>query len=446
MKKREAALFIQIACLIFGALVVNSLASLDLGSLSGGRPPSNRAALDNFQQVSLSSSSAVLSSSEISQPSELKAAEDQTDFVRGSIASSDPEHLAKTPYPGYTVYGTSGTAEVVVANLQDEFIHRWPIDADRVRLLPNCNLLAVHGSKWGLRREPWASLRSVIREYTWKGKVVREIPLPDDAHHDIVQMKNGNLLVLYLTNVPKQMVKSKLGSKFQNVQVRSDVIAEIDSTGKEVWRWRAHDHLDMRDCGARTCPDLNQEKYISGKELFDWTHINTIREIPSNRWFDEGDERFRPGNIIIMARNFWTSMIIDRESGEVVWKFHGTANHSISGGHESHMIEPHLPGAGNVLIFDNGRVREESSILEVNPVTKEIVWEYSDGKSFFSKVAGAAQRLANGNTLISEDGTGRIFEVNKRGEEVWSHHAYQMRINRAYRYSPGYCQELPPLG
>ncbi|MFN8516648.1 MAG: hypothetical protein U0232_22000 [Thermomicrobiales bacterium] len=31
-----------------------------------------------------------------------------------------------------------------------------------------------------------------------------------------------------------------------------------------------------------------------------------------------------------------------------------------------------------------------------------------------------AQRLANGNTLIADAGTGRVYEVNRRGDEVWA--------------------------
>ena len=431
-------LFVQILCLIgfaYGIQTVTDIAGVQPDEID---PVQVQAA---FNQKFVSATATATVDTQLPDSDEPER-EHTSRSVRGSIT---PAGLPDGISHGYTLYSTSGTAEVLLTDVRHEFVHRWPIDADRARLLPNCNLLAVHGSKWGLRREPWASLRSVIREYNWKGAVVREIRLPEDAHHDITQLSNGNLLVLYLTDVPKKVVKEKLGQRFENVRVRSDVIAEIDPSGNEVWRWEAHDHLDLSECGARSCPDLTQEKYITGKERFDWTHINTIREIPNNQWYEEGDERFRPGNIMIMVRNFWTSMIIDRNSGKIVWRFHGTQRHKISGGHESHMIEPDLPGAGNVLIFDNGRVHEQSSILEVNPTNQEIVWKYSDGKNFFSRVAGSAQRLPNGNTLISEDATGRVFEVNEAGEEVWSHHAYQMRVNRAHRYPEDYCKELLKL-
>jgi hypothetical protein len=355
---------------------------------------------------------------------------------------NDSLPVAKDPFPGYTLYGTCGTAEVLLTNLNGDFVHRWDVDADRARLLPNGNLLVIHGSKWGLHRAPWAELRSVVREYSWEGETVWEVPLPDDAHHDIARLPNGNTLILYLTRIPKETLREKLGPKFEDLDARSDVIVEVDREGQEVWRWEAHNHLPLTECGIRPCPDLTRPAYRSGKKRFDWTHVNTVREIPPNKWFRAGDARFRPGNIIILPRNFWTTMIIDKETKEVVWRFSGTEDHQISGGHESYMIEEGLPGAGNILIFDNGRVHRRSAVLEVNPQTNEIVWSYSNGKEFFSGVAGAAQRLPNGNTLISEDTTGRIFEVNRAGETVWTHHAYKLRINRAHRYPVGFTPQL----
>lgn len=62
-------------------------------------------------------------------------------------------------------------------------------------------------------------------------------------------------------------------------------------------------------------------------------------------------------------------------------------------------------------------------MLEINPVTFEKVWEYSNegGENFrfFSYYVSAAQRLPNGNTMITEGADGRIFEVTADGEIVW---------------------------
>jgi hypothetical protein len=68
-------------------------------------------------------------------------------------------------------------------------------------------------------------------------------------------------------------------------------------------------------------------------------------------------------------------------------------------------------------------------VLEINPVTLEIVWQYTartagfvpvaEDSKFFSHYASGAQRLPNGNTLIVETAYGRIFEVTPQSEIVW---------------------------
>ena len=58
-----------------------------------------------------------------------------------------------------------------------------------------------------------------------------------------------------------------------------------------------------------------------------------------------------------------------------------------------------------------------------DPIARQIVWEYHAAKKgdFYSPTRGAAQRLANGNTLITESGRGRLFEVTPTGDIVWEY-------------------------
>ena len=66
-------------------------------------------------------------------------------------------------------------------------------------------------------------------------------------------------------------------------------------------------------------------------------------------------------------------------------------------------------------------------MLEVNPITREIVWQYTADDSgdpvwtFFTSFVGNVQRLPNGNTLINEGMNGRIFQVTPEGEIVWEY-------------------------
>ena len=110
----------------------------------------------------------------------------------------------------------------------------------------------------------------------------------------------------------------------------------------------------------------------------------------------------------------------------------------IIGQHHAHIIPKGLPGAGNLLVFDNGGAsgygstnptategansfaRASSRVLEINPVTLELVWSYAGPRFFGSNISGA-QRLPNGNTLITEGPNGRLFEVTKEGQIVWEY-------------------------
>jgi hypothetical protein len=68
-----------------------------------------------------------------------------------------------------------------------------------------------------------------------------------------------------------------------------------------------------------------------------------------------------------------------------------------------------------------------SRVLEIDPATKHIVWQYTAEDSgrppwtFFSSFVSNAQRLPNGNTLITEGMHGRIFQVTPSGAVVWEY-------------------------
>jgi hypothetical protein len=113
------------------------------------------------------------------------------------------------------------------------------------------------------------------------------------------------------------------------------------------------------------------------------------------------------------------------------------------------MIPRGLPGEGNILIFDNGgwagygapnpgspiglknALRDYSRVLQFDPTSLKIVWQYTpqeagllhpvDSNRFYSPFISSAQRLPNGNTLITEGSGGRIFELTHDHEIVWEY-------------------------
>jgi hypothetical protein len=175
-----------------------------------------------------------------------------------------------------------------------------------------------------------------------------------------------------------------------------------------------------------------------------------MKPVAPNHWFSAGDARFNPDNIIIGSRNANFVAIIDKATGKIVWRLgpdfppaaHGpralpSPVDQISGQHDPQIIPEGLPGAGNLLLLDDQgeagfppvelSYTDGSRILEIDPVKKEIVWEYSatdtdrPGWTFDTSFIGDVRRLPNGNTLIDEGMNGRFFQVTPAGEIVWEY-------------------------
>ena len=62
-----------------------------------------------------------------------------------------------------------------------------------------------------------------------------------------------------------------------------------------------------------------------------------------------------------------------------------------------------------------------SRVIEVDMETKKIIWQYvpSPVFSMLSAHIAGTERLENGNTLICEGESGRVFEVTKDCEICW---------------------------
>jgi hypothetical protein len=195
---------------------------------------------------------------------------------------------------------------------------------------------------------------------------------------------------------------------------------------------------------------------------FDWVHINSATYLGPNKWFDAGDRRFAPDHVIVSSRQASFLAIIARD-GKVVWRmgpdFRETPELArigqMVGPHHPHVIPKGLPGAGNVLVFDNGGssgygfdtpiasggygglARATSRVLEIDPVKMETVWSYT-AAGFFSTNISGAQRLPNGNTLITEGAGARVFEVTTQRRIVWEYMSANAagapsNVYRAYR-------------
>ena len=119
--------------------------------------------------------------------------------------------------------------------------------------------------------------------------------------------------------------------------------------------------------------------------------------------------------VLLSFREIGTLALLDLDREQVVWALRGPWL-------RQHDAEA-LPD-GRMMVFDNeGHGGEVSRVLEFDPSTLQISWSYAGNPQhpFFSRVRSSEERLANGNTLITESDGGRLLEVTPGGETVWEY-------------------------
>jgi hypothetical protein len=78
-------------------------------------------------------------------------------------------------------------------------------------------------------------------------------------------------------------------------------------------------------------------------------------------------------------------------------------------------------------LFDNGWFRPAglswSRVIEFERGSGKIVWEYKDSPAFnfYSAYISGVDPCPNGNVLVTEGQTGRLFQVTRAGEVVWEY-------------------------
>ncbi len=302
-----------------------------------------------------------------------------------------------------------------------------------------------------------------VGELDWDGIVVWQwgAQAPGGAarqNHDWARLANGNTLLLVTVPraVPGLSTKGLSTKSLGLKEIGDQAIYEVSPDGNIVWKWLAGDHLKEFGFSSAGMRYLRERVKRNPPEPWGYLEINDMQVLGPNRWFDAGDQRFHPDNIIVDARKGNVVLIIDKSHSKVVWRlgpdFPGSEYSpdqriqnqrvprpvdQISGQHDAHLIPQGLPGAGNLLLFDDQGgagfppaalgIYAGSRVLEIDPVTKEIVWQYTGENSgrptwsFFSSFVSSARRLPNGNTLIDEGMTGRLFQITREGDIVWEY-------------------------
>jgi hypothetical protein len=314
--------------------------------------------------------------------------------------------------PGYVLYSPDHSNKFLLLDLDGKIVHEWPAWTSHFGyLLPNGHL--VLDTEFSPDKE-WG-----IIELDWDGNEVWSCPC--QVHHDFQRLENGNTLVLCERGI--------VDPKVAPGKLLSTYVLEVTPDREIVWEWYSEDHTEelTRLLGIRFPRDRQ-----------DWTHTNTVQALPETP--ASADPRFRAGNVILSHRELDCALIVDKDSGEIVWAW---GPGTLSRQHATIVLEN-----GHMLCFDNGRDRRASAIWELDLLTGKIVWSYEGNEKapFHAAALSNAQRLPNGNTFIcsgSRPDHGRLFEVTPEGEIVWDfqnpyaeHAEGEKIVYRAYKYPP----------
>jgi hypothetical protein len=135
--------------------------------------------------------------------------------------------------------------------------------------------------------------------------------------------------------------------------------------------------------------------------------------VPLDGAWAREEPAFAAGNVLLSLREIDALVVLDPRAGEVVWALRGAWR-------RQHDPVP-LPG-GELALFDNrGGRGGHSRVLRIDPRDGAVLAEYPPPgePALRSEQAGAVQRLANGNLLVTESQSGRALELAPDGAVVW---------------------------
>jgi len=367
-------------------------------------------------------------------------------------------------FEGYTLFSPMQSTTTYLIDNYGRTVHFWesdyPVDLS-CYLLENGNLL---------RTAKITADIGGIQEFTWDGTLIWEYSYTTDdylRHHDIAPLPNGNVLILareYKTTSEAYQAGRDPDLLTTNI-LWTEFIVEVEPTGFNtadiVWEWHIWDHLiqdfdpNMDNYGVvQDHSGLLDINFIYST-VREWLHANAI---DYNAEFDQ---------IILNSRKLSEFWVIDHSTTSAEAASHNGGTYGMGGDflyrwgnpeiydagdendrkffeqHDARWIENDRPGAGNILVYNNGNRRpggNYSTVDEIIPPVDENgiytqpaigsaflpnaqEWIYSGGasNSFYSVNISGAHRLSNGNTLICIGKTGHFVEVTPTFEIVWEY-------------------------
>ncbi|HNP23828.1 MAG TPA: aryl-sulfate sulfotransferase, partial [Panacibacter sp.] len=224
----------------------------------------------------------------------------------------------------------------------------------------------------------------IVQVLDWNSNVTGAYIVSDSiyqSHHDVRALPNGNILVLaWERKTTAEAIAAGRNPLHAGSSVWSEAVLELhpvsDKKATVVWEWHLWDHL-VQDFDATkpnyaavaSRPGRIDINYTPKDTVPDWVHLNAIDYNPA---FDQ---------VMINSPNFNELYIIDhstttaeartgkggrygkggnilyRWGNPLVYKSGTQADQQLFFQHNAHWIEPGLPYANQIMVFNNGQGR-----------------------------------------------------------------------------------------
>ena len=376
----------------------------------------------------------------------------------------------------YTLFAPMSSDTTYLIDVHGRVIHSW-ISSSGLRpglsaymlddgdLLRTANIGTDGGGAFS-----GGGIAGKVERISWDGQMEWEWYYVGDtkrSHHDIEPLPNGNfLMIAWEAKSEEQAIQAgRDPNKMTQSQLWPDHIVEVEPVGTDqaniVWKWHMWDHLIQDFDSSKDnfgvvgdhpeLLDINfadaagQNKYKS-----DWMHCNGI------------DYNANLDQIALSCKNTNEIYIIDHSTtteeaashsggnfgkgGDILYRWGnpeayraGSAqDQQLFGQHDVQWIKEGYPGAGDLILFNNGNGRSTSysSVDVISPplVNGEYIiqagnpwgpvspsWTWDQGTAMYATSISGVERLENGNTLVTWGPRGTFYEVNLDGEIVWKY-------------------------
>ncbi len=409
----------------------------------------------------------------------------------GALSSRNPG-----PSPeGYILFSPLLSTITYLIDRDGTVVHTWSSD-----LPPGVSsYLLDDGSLLRCARQPDAprfqggGLGGRVQEFSWDGRLTWDWVIASAEtvqHHDIAPLPNGNVLVLaWEARTRDEALRAgrhprRVGAGGLWSECLLEVRPIRPRGGAIVWEWHLWDHL-VQEVDARRgnygrvaehpeLVDINGDTAPQSLTSAVLDRLKSLGYIGTGVTPSDLDPDFVHANAVaynarldqvaITVNHYHEVWVIDhatssREAarhaggsrgrgGDLLYRWGNpaaygrgtTADQRLFGPHDGRWIPDGSPGAGHLLVFNNGLGgrQRRSSVIEIDPPLVDgqyrlapdaafgpavPAWTYPPPRfrGFYADYLSGAQRLPNGNTLVTSGPQGRFFEVTPGGETVWDY-------------------------